>query len=350
MRSCKRWVGVVVVLGTVLAAGCSGDDGPGAGGKKDAGTGAVSGTGGAGGTGPGGSGGAAGAAGAASGGAPTGGAGGAGGASGSDAGSDAPASGGAVGNPTLFTDSVLELDFAQGANGSLRANGGAWQPFGSWAKPGVNGSWSNTGVSIQTTNAIRTEIVTNAHGSGQVLRTWIEAGDQWKSSATYPRTELTSSYTANVAFKSEWRLEHTFYVTGDVANTGASIIGFQFHHNGNTGSPPFAFELADGALRFSIREAPSGTALKLPVFPLQADKPIQLVFEVKFGYVADGAYVRLWADGVKYVDVTDKNVGYPDLESTAGYWKLCSLYDWANAVKGSRSVYSGPVLKLLRRP
>lgn len=43
-------------------------------------------------------------------------------------------------------------------------------------------------------------------------------------------------------------------------------------------------------------------------------------------------------------------LGYPDLETTAGYWKFCSLYDWENHVKGSRSLYTGPVFKLLKRP
>ena len=86
------------------------------------------------------------------------------------------------------------------------------------------------------------------------------------------------------------------------------------------------------------------------MFALQPDTLTELVFEVKFGYASDGAYVRLWADGTKYVDVTDMNVGYPDLEATAGYWKFCSLYDWSNAVVGSRSVFSGPSVRFLRRP
>jgi len=280
-------------------------------------------------------------------------AGGASGGAGRDGGIDgsAGADGGAVvGNPTLFTESVFEMDFSQGQNGRFRANGGAWQDFGSWDNPGNNGSWTNVGVNIQTTSAVRTEVVSNALGSGSVLRTWIEAGDQWHSGAAYPRTELTSKYAANVAFGSEWRLEMPFYVAGDVATTGSSIAGFQFHHNGNTGSPPFAFGIKDGTLGFWIEEAPSGPNIDTPIFPLQANSSIELVVELKFGYVADGAYVRLWANGVKYIDITDKNIGYPDLETTAGYWKFCSLYDWENHVNGSRSVYTGPVFKLLKRP
>jgi Polysaccharide lyase len=148
----------------------------------------------------------------------------------------------------------------------------------------------------------------------------------------------------------EWRLEIPFYVTGDVASNGPSIIGFQFHHNGGTGSPPFAFGLNDGSLRFSIEEAPTGPNQHTNFFPLQENTLVDLVVEVKFGYVADGAYIRLWANGTKYVDITDKNIGYPDLESTAGYWKYCSLYDWSNLVNGSRSVHCGPVVKFLKRP
>ena len=274
------------------------------------------------------------------------------GASGGGAGGGSGGAGGGavVGNPALFTESVFEMDFSQGQNGRFRANGGAWQDFGAWNNPGNNGSWRNVGVSIQTTTEVRTEVVTNALGSGRVLRTWIEAGDQWRSGAAYPRTELTSSYTANVPFRSEWRLEMPFYVAGDVATTGSSIAGFQFHHNGNTGSPPFAFGIKDGTLGFWIEEAPSGPNINTPIFPLRANSLVQLVVELKFGYVADGAYVRLWANGTKYIDITNKNIGYPDLESTAGYWKFCSLYDWENNVKVSRSVYSGPVFKLLKRP
>ncbi len=58
----------------------------------------------------------------------------------------------------------------------------------------------------------------------------------------------------------------------------------------------------------------------------------------------------MWVNGTQYVDITDRNVGYPDLEATAGYWKFCSLYDWGNDVVGSRSVYCGPTFRLLRRP
>jgi hypothetical protein len=267
-----------------------------------------------------------------------------------DASDDGPVTPPVVGNPELFTQSVLELDFSQGDNGRFRANGGAWQDLGAWNKAGTNGNWSNVGVNVQTGNAIRTELLPNALGSGRVLRTWIEAGDQWKSTATYPRTELTSSHTANVPFQSEWRLELPFYVTGDVASTGASIIGFQFHHNASTGSPPFALGLNDGNLRFSIKNSLNEPNTHLPIFPLQPSTLVELVVELKFGYVSDGAYVRLWANGQKYVDVANRNVGYPDTEATAGYWKFCSLYDWANLVKGSRSVHSGPVIKFLKRP
>jgi hypothetical protein len=275
-----------------------------------------------------------------------------GGGAGTDGGvAGAAGSGGStVGNPGLFTESVLELDFSQGQYGRFRPNGGAWQDFQTWSQPGSNGNWSNVGVNVQTTNQVRTELVPNALGSGTVLHNWIEAGDQWESTATYPRTELTSQYTGGVAFGSEWRLELPFYATGDVASTGASIIGFQFHHNGNTGSPPFAFGLNDGSLRFSIEEAPTGPNQHTDLFPLTENTLVDLVVEVKFGYVADGAYIRLWANGTKYVDISDTNIGYPDLESTAGYWKFCSLYDWGNLVNGSRSVYCGPVVKFLRRP
>jgi len=334
----------------VLGCGDDGDGGSGAassgggGGSAgssggSAGTGNAAGNGGSGGTGA--TGGASGSGGSAGGG-------GAGGASGGSGGSGGST---AVGNPGLYTQSVFEMDFAQGTNGKYRANAGAWQDFNAWTGVGNNGNWSNAGVNVQTTNANRTELLPNAHGPGNVLRTWIQAGDQWKSSATYPRTELTSSFTGSVPFGSEWRMELPFYVTGDVANTGDSIIGFQFHHNGNTGSPPFSMSLNGGTLRFSLRQVPSGgTTLHTPIFPLQADTVVDLVFEVKFGYAADGAYVRLWANGKQVVDITGKNVGYPDLEPNAGYWKFCSLYDWSNAVNGTRSVYSGPVFKLLRKP
>jgi len=331
----------------MVALGCGGDDGP-ASDSPDASAGGTGATAGAGGSPSGGAAGTGASAGAS--GAGTGGVGGSGGTPSTGGAGGTAGAGGVVGNPALFTQPVLELDFAQGTNGSFRASGGAWTEFGAWSNPGVNGNWSNDGVNVQTTTAVRTEIVKNAHGAGSVLRTWIEAGDQWKSSATYPRTELTSKHTAGVAFGSEWRLELPLYVTGDTSSTGASIIGFQFHHNGNTGSPPFALELNDGALRFSVREGPSSSATKIPMFPLKADTLSQLVFEVKFGYATDGAYVRLWADGTQYVNVTDKNIGYPDLESTAGYWKFCSLYDWSNAVSGSRSVFSGPTVRFLRRP
>ncbi len=331
----------------------SDDDSGGSGGAHTGGTGATGGTAGETG-GSAGSSGATGGAGASggssgssgSGGTNAGGAGGAGATGGSGGSAGAP-----VGNPGLYTSSVFEMDFAQGSNGKYRANGGAWQDFDAWTGVGNNGNWSNAGVNVQTTDSNRTELVPNAHGPGSVLRTWIVAGDQWKSSATYPRTELTSSYTGNVAFGSEWRMELPFYVTGDVANSGDSIIGFQFHHNGNTGSPPFSFSLNDGTLRFSLRQVPSGgTTLHTPLFALQADTAVDLVLEVKFGYAADGAYVRLWANGTQYIDITGKNVGYPDLETNAGYWKFCSLYDWSNAVNGTRSVFSGPVFKLLKKP
>jgi hypothetical protein len=103
------------------------------------------------------------------------------GGAGTDGGIDAGAGGGggaAVGNPALFTQSVLEMDFAPGQNGRFRANGGAWQDFGAWNTPGNNGSWRSVGVSIQTTNQVRTEVVQNAVGTGRVLRTWIEADDR----------------------------------------------------------------------------------------------------------------------------------------------------------------------------
>lgn len=340
---------IALLLGAALGLACSsgGDDAGGGGGSAGS-TGGGAGTGGAGGSGVSGgsTGGAAGTGGGAGSGGATGGAGGSGGGGGSSG------SGGAVvGSPGLYTQSVFEMDFAQGQNGKYRGNAGPWQDFGPWSGAGTNGGWSNAGVYVQTTNANRTELVPNAHGPGSVLRTWIQAGDQWKSSATYPRTELTSSFTGSVPFGSEWRMEFPFYVTGDVANTGDSIIGFQFHHNGNTGSPPFSLSLNEGALRFSLRQVPTGgTTLHTPVFPLQADTVVDLVFEVKFGYATDGAYVRLWANGTQYVNITDKNVGYPDLEPNAGYWKFCSLYDWGNQVNGARSVFSGPVFKLLRKP
>jgi len=255
-----------------------------------------------------------------------------------------------VGNPELFTQPVFEMDFDQGANGRYRANGGAWEDFGSWDQAGTNGGWDNLGVWVQTTNAVRTELVANALGPGRVLHTWIEAGDHWSSTAAYPRTELTSGYTGGVPFGSEWRLELRFYADGDVASTNDSIIGYQFHHNGNTGSPPFGLYLPDGTLQFSLEENPSGPSYHYDVFALQATSLIDLVLELKFGYVADGAYVKMWVNGTQYVDMTDRNVGYPALEANAGYWKFCSLYDWGNNVVGSRSVYCGPIFRLLRRP
>ncbi len=339
----RKMVGTIAILASVWGVACSSDDD--AGGSAGSGAGAASGSGGsaanAGSIGSGGTGaGSGGSAGSSTGGAAT------------DGGSDASAgAGGAVvGSPELFTESVLELDFTQGQNGRYRAGGGSWQDFESWSQAGNNGNWGNAGVNVQTTDDVRTELVDSVLGSGRLLRTWIEAGDHWKSNATYPRTELTSSHTANVEFDSEWRLEIPFYVSGDVATTGSSIAGFQFHHNGNSGSPPFALGIKDGTLGFWIEEAPSGPNEYTPIFALQENTLIDLVFEVKFGYATDGAYVRLWANGTKYIDITDKNVGYPDLESTAGYWKFCSLYDWANEVKVSRSVHCGPVVKFFRRP
>ena len=257
---------------------------------------------------------------------------------------------GVVGNPGLFTQPVFEMDFSQGTSGSYRTGGGAWQSFNSWSQAGSNGGWSNAGVYVQTTSAVRTAVVANALGAGKVLRTWIEAGDTWKTGATYPRTELTSGSTGNVPFKSEWRLELPFYASGDVASTKSSIIGFQFHHNGNTGSPPFGLFLDNGVLGFGIEEGPGGPFYSTAICRAAGQHLYDLVMELKFGYVADGAYVKLWVNGTQYVQVTNRNVGYPALESTAGYWKFCSLYDWGNNVKGSRSVYSGPTFKLLRRP
>ncbi len=242
------------------------------------------------------------------------------------------------------------MDFSQGDHGRFRANAGAWQDFAAWDQPGQNGSWRNAGVSVQTTDVVRTQLVSDALGSGRVLRTFIQAGDEWKSSATYPRTELTSEYTADVAFNSEWRLELPFYASGDISSDGTSIIAFQFHHNGLTGSPPFGFSLSGGELRLYLEETPEGPNEPTSIFPLQANERVELVVEVKFGYPADGAYFRLWANGAQYVDITDKLIGYPDREANAGYWKFCSLYDWGNRVEGSRSVYSGPIVKLLRRP
>jgi hypothetical protein len=335
----RRTCLVAAVLLACASAACGSDEDGGGGSGGGAGSGAMDG---GGGDAPG-SGGASGAG--------AGGSGGAGGSAGSDAGaSDGAAGGATVGSPELFTESVLELDFAQGDNGRFRAGGGGWQDFEPWDQPGVNGSWGNAGVNVQTTSAVRTELVPNALGAGNLLRTWIEAGDEWKSSATYPRTELTSGSTADVSFGSEWRLEIPFYVTGDVDSNGSSILGFQFHHNGNTGSPPFSFGLKDGNLQFSIEEAPSGPNQHTTLFPLQASTWVDVVVELKFGYATDGAYVKLWANGTQYIDIDDMNVGYPDLESTAGYWKFCSLYDWANGVNGSRSVHCGPVVRFLRRP
>lgn len=256
-----------------------------------------------------------------------------------------------VGNPALFTQPVFEMDFSLGTNGRFRAGGGPWQDFNPWNTAGSNGGWSNVGVNVQTTDAVRTQLVASALGPGKVLRTWIEAGDRWKASAAYPRTELTSSHAANVPFKSEWRLELPFYASGDVASSGSSIIGFQLHHNGNTGSPPFGLFLDNGTLRFMVEEEPSGSSWTVsPISALQANTLYEVVLELKFGYVSDGAYVKLWVNGKQHVDITDRNVGYPALESTAGYWKLCSLYDWGNKVNGSRSVHSGPIVRLLRRP
>lgn len=264
----------------------------------------------------------------------------------------ASGSGGAsvVGNPELFTDSVLEMDFSQGQYGRFRANGGAWEDFESWNEPGEAGIWENVGVHVQTTNAVRTELVPNALGSGKVLRTWIEPGDEWHSGATYPRTELTSTHTAKVQFGTEWRIEMPFYVTGDVDSSGSSIIGFQFHQNGNTGSPPFSFGLSSGKLRFTFEDTPAGPAEQTYLFDLVENTLVDLVVELRFGYPADGAYIRLWANGTKYVDITDRKIGYPDLETSAGYWKYCSLYDWNSLATGTRSVHSGPVVKLLKRP
>ena len=256
-----------------------------------------------------------------------------------------------VGNPALFTQSVFEMDFSQGANGKYRANGGAWQDFNAWSQAGSNGGWSNAGVYVQTTSAVRTELVANTLGAGKVLRTWIQAGDQWKSGAAYPRTELTSSFTGNVAFKSEWRLELPFYLSGEIVSPGDTITGFQLHHNGNTGSPPFGLFLQNGTLRILIEETSSGSNWTVfPILTVQANTRYDVVVELKFGYVSDGAYVKLWVNGKQYVSLTNRNVGYPDVETTAGYWKLCSLYDWGNTVKTTRSVHSGPTVKVLRRP
>ncbi len=258
---------------------------------------------------------------------------------------------GVVGNPSLFTQPVLELDFSQGANGSWRAGGGAWQSFNSWNQAGSGGGWTNSGVYVQTTAAVRTELVANALGAGKVLRDWIEAGDEWHAGAAYPRTELTSSHASDVPFKSEWRLELPFYASGDVSGTSDSILGFQLHHNGNTGSPPFGLFLTNGTLRFLLEEESSGkTWDTTPILPLQASTRYEVVVELKFGYASDGAYVKLWVNGKQYVNLSGRNVGYPDVESNAGYWKLCSLYDWASQVNGSRSIYCGPIVRLLRKP
>jgi hypothetical protein len=278
-------------------------------------------------------------------------AGGSGGAGGSGAAGGGGAAGAPVGHPELFTESVFEMDFSQGTNGRYRGNGAAWQDFDSWDQAGVNGGWPNTdAVWVQTTDAVRTELLPNGLGAGRVLRTWIQAGDQWTTSATYPRTELTSSFTGDMPFGGEYRLELRFYAEGDLTSNGDSIIGLQLHHNGNTGSPPFELDLSDGALQFSIEDNPSGPSDTFPTFALQPDTPIEIVMELKFGYSADGAYVRMWVNGTQYVDVTNRNVGYPDAEPTAGYWKFCSLYDWGNHVDPSRSVFCGPTFRLSKRP
>lgn len=267
-------------------------------------------------------------------------------------GGEAGAGGSTVGSPELFTESLFEMDFSAGTSGQYRANGGTWEDFDSWSQPGVAGGWDNAdAVWVQTTDAVRTELLDNGLGDGRVLRTWIEAGDEWTSSATYPRTELTSGFTSDLTFGGEYRLEMQFYAEGDVASSGGSIIGFQLHHDGNTGSPPLGLFLSDGELQFLIEEESSGSNwTDFDLIPLVADSLIQLVLEVKFGHASDGAYVRMWVNGTQYVEVTDLDVGYPDVESTAGYWKFCSLYDWGNDVQGSRSVYCGPGFKLLQRP
>jgi len=278
--------------------------------------------------------------------------GGSGAAGGSGAGGGAGAGGDSVGNPELFTDAVFEMDFGLGTNGQYRGNGGSWQDFDSWNQAGVDGGWPNAdAVWVQTTDAVRTELLPNGLGTGRVLRTWIEQGDQWTTSATYPRTELTSSFTGDMPFGGEYRLEMQFYAEGDVSSSGSSIIGFQLHHNGNTGSPPFALVLSSGSLQFDIEQESSGSAWdEYDIGPLQVDALVSIVMELKFGYAADGAYVRIWVNGTQYVDVSNSNVGYPDVEDTAGYWKFCSLYDWGNYVDTVRSVLCGPTFKLSKRP
>ena len=264
-----------------------------------------------------------------------------------------------VGNPELFTESVFEMDFDQGANGRYRAHGGAWLDFDSWQQGCSDGGGycrtTNGGVYVESpgfganAGAVRTELVTNALGTGRVLHTWIEQGDEMHSSATYPRTELYSNFTSEVPFGDEWRLELPLYASGDLDAVADSIIGWQFHSNGD-GSPPFGLYLSNGMLRLYMIETDSGPETPIDLLPLQANTRVDMVAEMKFGYPAQGAYLRLWINGTKYVDITDMNIGYPDTDTVAGWWKFCSLYDWGNNVTGTRSLYCGPQVKFLRKP
>src|SRR5687767_8041620 len=124
----------VAILACCWIAACGSDENS-SGASGGSSTGGNSGSGGKGGTG--------GTGGSVSGGTSAGGAGGSStGGAGTDGGIDAGAGAGGgavVGSPALFTESVLEMDFSQGQNGRFRANGGAWQDFGSWNTPGNNG-------------------------------------------------------------------------------------------------------------------------------------------------------------------------------------------------------------------
>ena len=266
-----------------------------------------------------------------------------------------------VGNPELFTESLFEMDFDQGTNGRYRTNGGAWQDFDSWNQGCNNGGaycrWKNGVTWIESpgygTNAgaTRTELVPNELGSGRVLHTWIEQGDQMHSSATYPRTELyNDDYTSEIPFNSEWRVELPMYASGSLDNYGDTIIGFQMHDNGEY-SPPLELDVSSGWLRFYLTPELNGQNRYWDIFPLQDDMRFDVVMEIKWGAVADGAYLKMWVNGTLCVDVTDMNIGWPDNPyGVAGWWKFCGHYDWGSRVTGTRNLYCGPQVKFLRKP
>ena len=265
-----------------------------------------------------------------------------------------------VGNPELFTHTALEMDFTRGANGQYRANDGAWQDFDSWDQGcdwgGGYCRWQNGVLWVESpgygSNAgkTRTELVTNAVGSGRVLHAWIEQGDLMHNTALYPRTEFYSDpTTSEIPFNSEWRLEIPLYMDGNLQTGGFdSIVGWQMRRNGDVSSPPLEFDMNNALLKMYAFD--SNVFRTYNIFAVQPNTRFDVVIETKFGHQSDGAYFKMWVNGTTYVDITDMDIGFPDVDTVAGWWKFCGIYDWKNTVIGTRSVYCGPDVKFLRKP